>query len=87
MRDLLPIVIFSNFLHNTFCILHLTPRVLLAEGCDSPYLLGFLVELLQWRLEGEQDDAQVSFKSLIPEKSDQISISKNIMTGMTIRWF
>ena len=26
-------------------------------------------------------------KSLIPEKSDQISISKNIMTGMTIRWF
>jgi len=35
-------------------------RVLLAEGCDSPYLLGFLVELLQWRLEGEKDDAQVS---------------------------
>ena len=34
-------------------------RALLNEGCDSPYLLGFLVELLQWRLEGEQDDAQV----------------------------
>ena len=67
MRDLLPIVIFSNFLHNTFCILHLTPRVLLAEGCDSPYLLGFLVELLQWRLEGEKDDAQVSWKLLTPE--------------------
>jgi len=35
-------------------------RALLAEGCDSPYLLGFLVELLQWRLEGEQDGAQVA---------------------------
>jgi len=35
-------------------------RALLNEGCDSPYLLGFLVELLQWRLEGEQDGAQVA---------------------------
>ena len=34
-------------------------RALLAEGCDSPYLLGFLVELIQWRLESEQDDAKV----------------------------
>ena len=42
-----------------FTVLHFTSRTLLAEGCDSPYLLGFLVELLQWRLEGEQDDAQV----------------------------
>ena len=34
-------------------------RALLAEGCDSPYLLGFLVELIQWRLDSEQDDAKV----------------------------
>ena len=26
-------------------------QALLDSGCDSPYLLGFLVELLQWRLE------------------------------------
>ena len=53
------------------CIVHIlktlfiwlfTSRVLIAEGCDSPYLLGFLVELLQWRLEGEEDDAQVLLK-------------------------
>ena len=43
----------------SFFIWPFISRVLLAEGCDSPYLLGFLVELLQWRLEGEKDDAQV----------------------------
>ena len=44
-------------LHSIFKMF--TSRALLADGCDSPYLLGFLVELLQWRLEGEQDDVQV----------------------------
>ena len=44
-------------LHSIFKMF--TCRALLADGCDSPYLLGFLVELLQWRLEGEQDDVQV----------------------------
>ena len=59
------------FVQCAMCIVHVlktlfiwlfTSRVLLAEGCDSPYLLGFLVELLQWRLEGEKDDAQVLLK-------------------------
>ena len=49
---------------------HFICRALLAEGCDSPYLLGFLVELLQWRLEGEQDGAQVS-KSFILKQEKQ----------------
>ena len=31
--------------------------------------------------------SRMMLRCLIPEKSDQISISKNIMTGMTIRWF
>jgi len=43
-------------------------RALLAEGCDSPYLLGFLVELIQWRLESEQDDAKAS--KLVSEAED-----------------
>ena len=34
-------------------------QALLDSGCDSPYLLGFLVELLQWRLEaGPADEAR-----------------------------
>ena len=30
-------------------------RGLLAEGCDSPHLLGAMVELLQHRLEGAEE--------------------------------
>ena len=47
---------------------HFICRALLAEGCDSPYLLGFLVELLQWRLEGEQDGAQVSNSFILEQE-------------------
>merc|ERR1712107_431488 len=46
----------------------LKKRALLAEGCDSPYLLGFLVELIQWRLESEQDYAKSS--KLVSEAED-----------------
>ena len=64
---------------------HFICRALLAEGCDSPYLLGFLVELLQWRLEGEQDGAQVSdllilVQKNLPDQSDELFL-KNIRPG------
>ena len=54
---------FPSHLYVTYYIVYPIYRALLNEGCDSPYLLGFLVELLQWRLEGEQDGAQVVIES------------------------
>ena len=55
-------ILLQQFPSHLYVTLYIYPiyRALLNEGCDSPYLLGFLVELLQWRLEGEKDDAQVS---------------------------
>ena len=40
---------------------------LLEAGCDSPHLLGFLVELLQWRLEqeGEQEQQEARVKRAV----------------------
>ena len=59
-------------MHGTRVYILLITRALLAKGCDSPYLLGFLVELLQWRLDGEQDEAKVtnSFRNYLTKLVD-----------------